>query len=176
MTLELNMPMKKSHLTTNILILLLICVFVIGCQEAPPMVVPELTEEEILDMSDDDLIYYGTLVRSKRLVDVSTPYNEEITYLSADKSEIAEDDVRSYFASRISADYGDTPCVGEYVIETDDGFMLRRYYIRIIGGDYGLFDSAMLFEMDWIVTIGDEVKWSKVMANSYLKEVELPDD
>lgn len=159
-----------------ILILLLLSTLMYGCVNESPYVVPELSEEDILEISDEDLIYYGEIARKQRIESVSSSNAEEYVYTIVENKEITENDIRCYCASIIQDDTAGGPCIGEFVLETDDGFLFRRYYLRIVFGDFGLFDEAGIIRREWTVTIDEGIILSRNYLEQELKTIELPDE
>jgi hypothetical protein len=135
------------------------------------MITPALDEEAIVKMSDENLQYYGTLVRDHCLQDVYTSF--EGTKIN-EYNENDEMSIRQFCASRVTKDPlgGTNCCIGEFVSGTGDDILLRRYYILIVFGDFGLFDEAVLIQYEW--KVGSE-SVTKTVDRKKLMSKELKD-
>ncbi len=64
--------------------------------------------------------------------------------------ELNEESIRHFFAYQATDAAEDTrTCIGEYVINTENGYIFRRYLIHICYGDLGLKDQVYLQTMEW---------------------------
>ncbi len=86
-----------------------------GCVNESTYIVPKLSEEDILEISDEDLIYYGEIARKQRLESVSLSNADDDVYTIDENNEITENDIRRYCASIIQDDTVGGPCIGEFV-------------------------------------------------------------
>lgn len=224
--------------------------------EKKDMVRPDLTEEEILNMSDEKFTEYGMLLIDHRIEDVQTPNpqrnefgftrdegycfagmpaersasdyeealiiareewqnNSDNTYkdisllgendkfwlfacpsyyrgefnmictkavfkkdyfdeeTAAAGFELTEENIRTFFAYR-SYDEIDQPetCIGEFVINTETGYVFRRYYMYICYGDYGINDEANMLTREW--NISNDGIIEPVRSNGYERRLKLP--
>ena len=160
---KLTEEFDNKYFIFKLIVLVMVCIFCCGCNaRSSEIITPELDEEAIVNMSEESLQYYGILVRDHCLQDMTTSFEENEL---VEFNENDEKSIRQFCASRIPNDVvgGTNCCIGEFVSRTEQDIFLRRYYILIVFGDYGVSDKAILIQYDWKVSNGN-------MAKTFIKK------
>ncbi len=134
----------------------------LGYDGPESMIDTDLTEDEILNMTDEDFGFYGA-------------FKDHLTDKTLSVAELPEDE--SFEKGAYAAAHPKALCFGEFLVEVDDGFVLRRYYL---GNkkleDYNMTEVAMGID-EWHISEDGIVEYNGAqehvrggMADYYLKE------
>ncbi len=110
----------------------------------------DLTEDEILNMPEEDLWFYG----------IFKDHLKDKTLSVAGLSEDA-----TIEEGRYAAAYPEDQCIGEYLVEVEDGSVLRRYYMgNNIVRDYPRTEVTLSMD-EWHISEDGTVKFKGCKKN-----------
>lgn len=139
-----------------------------GSQGAGTMLTPVLTEDEILNMTDEEVIFYANLQYNGQLQDTSCiAYEAEgirfeegegnngftVSPSDADVDEALENAVQKYVNEKKLYKERELTCIGDYLIRENNGIRFRRYFIlgNNVDMDPQLYDGSLYVD-EWFVS------------------------
>ena len=139
-----------------------------GSVESGKMVTPSLTEDEILNMTDEELVYYANLQYNGQLQDTSCiAYEAEgirfeegeenngftVSPSDADVDEALENAVQKYVSEKKLYKERELTCIGDYLIRENNGIRFRRYFIlgNNLDMDPQLYDGSLYVD-EWFLS------------------------
>lgn len=110
----------------------------------------DFTEDEILNMSEEDFWFYGV-------------FKDHLKDKTLSVAELPED--ASFEEGKYAAAHPEDLCIGEFLVEVEDGSVLRRYYLGN-APIYGQWETDVFLGLDeWHISEDGTVEYTGAQEN-----------